>query len=171
MSAEVEAAIIALFGVLISLIVSLYVSQKAVFINSVTVERSKWIDKLRENLAEFLRTCSSILLETDKQSPEFKEKQSKADGLIALIKLQLNPNDEIDGNIIEFLGKLPEAAEKGENYRKLENKFIGHCQFLIKEEWEKVKSEAKNNLFGPSCDDLRKLNERKRKYKDFTTKQ
>ena len=93
---------------MISLIVSLYVSQKAVFINSVTVERSKWIDKLRENLAEFLRTCSSILLETDKQSPEFKEKQSTFEYILKYFGVTF-AREYVDEQVKDFK-YIPDAA-------------------------------------------------------------
>jgi hypothetical protein len=45
------AAIIALGGVVVSSFISKLISGRTLYINAVTVERSKWIDKLRDNIA------------------------------------------------------------------------------------------------------------------------
>ena len=151
----ITVAIIALCGVLISAFVAFITGRRSVYISSVTAERSKWIDKLRGNIAELVGVCSAIHLHlpidgahTSRTAEEKKvdlERRYQADRFIALITLQLNPNEKsgIDKNIILHMEKLTSAAEnpKGD-YRTEERKFVRHCQFLLKEEWEKVKSEA-----------------------------
>ncbi|WP_289156077.1 hypothetical protein [uncultured Salipiger sp.] len=91
----------------------------------------------------------------------YDQNRNKADGLISLISLHLNPADEdgIDQNLIAHLRILVEATEKpGDDFRKEEKKFVRHSQFMLKEEWEKVKSEARgwiatlwNNAQGKKC--------------------
>jgi len=45
--------------------------------------------------------------------------------------------------MIGLIGLFPTRAEMGnDTYRELERAFVRHAQFLLKEEWEKVKSEA-----------------------------
>ena len=44
--------LIALAGVILSAFISAFVSRRSTYINSVTVERSKWTDKLRNNISE-----------------------------------------------------------------------------------------------------------------------
>lgn len=152
---KITVAIIALCGVLISAFVAFITGRRSVYISSVTAERSKWIDKLRGNIAELVGVCSAIHLHVpinndhiSRTADEKKvdlERRHQADRLIALITLQLNPNEKsgIDKNIISHMEKLVDAAEKlGDGYRSEERKFVRHCQFLLKEEWEKVKSEA-----------------------------
>lgn len=110
--------------------------RRSVYISSVTAERSKWIEKLRSNIAELLQVCAAINNETQ-TSQAYDEKRNKADGLISLISLQLNPADEggIDKNLIAYLRILVEATEKpGDEFRKEEKKLVRHSQFMLKEE-------------------------------------
>lgn len=144
----VVTAIIALTGVFLSAIVSAIVSRRSSYISSVTVERSKWIDKLRSNLADLLGVLGSIHLKTaDKVysgSASYFEDRKRADTLIATITLQLNPRGAVDKNMIQLLEKMPTEAERaGSDYRKAEKALILHSQFLLKEEWEKVKYESR----------------------------
>lgn len=94
----------------------------------------------------------------DIKSDKALERRQTADRLIALITLQLNPNDKsgIDQNLIKLLPELVKSSEKDDNsYRVFEERFVRHAQFLLKEEWEKVKSEAKGTtlawLTGSGC--------------------
>ena len=137
------AAIIAFFGVVLSALISLAISRRSSFIMAVTAERSKWIDKLRENIAELLSLFSAIYLMKEKNTPEADAKREKADRLIAVITMQLNPENEIDKNMIALLPNLIASVEaNSDEYRGIEEEFIIHAQFLLKEEWEKVKFEA-----------------------------
>lgn len=144
-AATISAAIIALCGVIFSAFSAFLTGRRSVYISSVTAERSKWIDKLRSNLAELLQVCAAINNEALTTRNYDKEK-NRADGLISLILLQLNPTDEdgIDRNLIMHIDKLFEEAQKKDGtFRDEEKKFVRHSQFMLKEEWEKVKSEAR----------------------------
>lgn len=144
-AATIGAAIIAVCGVLLSAFSAFVTGRRSIYISSVTAERSKWIEKLRSNIAELLQLCAAINNET-KNDRAYDENRNKADGLISLVSLQLNPSDEggIDKNLIAHLRILVEAAEKPEEaFRKEEQKFVRHSQFMLKEEWEKVKTEAR----------------------------
>lgn len=164
-------AIIALTGVVLSAFVAFTVSKRSAYITSVTAERSKWIDKLRGNIAELLAVCGSIhMTPTDKTSDVSLAKRRDADRLIALITLQLNPFDKsgIDQNLIGLLPKLVRSSESDSGeFREFEQQFVRHAQFLLKEEWEKVKSEAKGAtlawLTGAAC----KRKKRAEEYRKF----
>lgn len=144
-AATISAAVIAVCGVIFSAFSAFVTGRKSVYISSVTAERSKWIDKLRSNIAKLLQVCASINNETPSSQP-YDKKRNEADHLISLISLQLNPADEdgIDQNLIAHLRILVNASRKSaEEFRKEEEKFVRHSQFMLKEEWEKVKSEAR----------------------------
>ena len=156
-------AVLALAGVFVAALISAFValssSKRSTYIASVTTERSKWIEKLRGNIAELLSVLGAISREAAKsketQEEKLKEEASarrtEADKLIALITLQLNPFDKsgIDQELIKLMPELVEAAEnQSQNYRKCELQFVKHAQFLLKEEWEKVKSEAQGRMVG-----------------------
>lgn len=169
----VAAAVIALIGVFLSAFVANVGSKRSAYITAVTAERSKWIDKLRSNIAELLGVCGAIhLSSSDKMSDKALEKRQSADRLIALITLQLNPNDksDIDQNLIKLLPELVKSSEKDDNsYRVFEQRFVRHAQFLLKEEWEKVKTEAKGTfwawLTGSGCRRCKRLSD----YRKFSS--
>jgi hypothetical protein len=83
------------------------------------------------------------------QSAEHYESIRQANDLIPLIKLQLNPFGKIDNNIVRLLDKMAALAEKADGKRLVEadKLFIEHSRWLLKAEWEKVKSEAAGILF------------------------
>lgn len=154
MEPQVDAAFIALIGVVISIIisatVSLIVSRRSSYIMAVTAERSKWIDKLRENIADLLGNLGAIRTLEQTGRGERHEKLEKLDRLIALITMQLNPKGTVDQNIIGLLALFPKWVEdQSADYRGLEKAFVFHSQFLLKEEWETVKFEAMGCLSKP----------------------
>lgn len=176
----ITVAIIAFCGVLTSAFVAFITGRRSVFISSVTAERSKWIDKLRGNISELVGVCSAIHLNvpidgdhTTRTAEEKKvdlERQHQADRLIALITLQLNPNEKsgIDTSIISHMETLVRAAENPkESYRSEERKFVRHCQFLLKEEWEKVKCEALGPIKSKLTFQGAKAKRRRNAYRDF----
>jgi hypothetical protein len=141
------AIVAACIAALVSLIVAAFTWRTAnhtMYLNAVTAERSKWIGKLRENIAKLLGVCGAIHLALpDASSPEARALREKADRLMALIQMQLNPNNQVDANIIALLPRLVKASQNVQgDYRALEKAVIMHAQCLLKEEWEKVKLES-----------------------------
>lgn len=171
----IGSAILALTGIALAAFLSAFVaftvSKRSAYLTSVTAERSKWIDKLRGNIAELLAVCGSInMAENDRKSDVELAKRREADRLIALITLQLNPFDKsgIDQNLIDHLPKLVQSSEsKSGRYREFERQFVQHAQFLLKEEWEKVKSEAKGTTWSWLTGEGRKRKKRAEEYRKF----
>lgn len=150
--ATVSAACIALLGVFLSAIISLLISGRNLFVNTVTIERSKWIEKLRQNIAScsgLLRTLSYKVTAGNLTAVEREEFMQKINRLISLIRLQLNPFGEIDQTILSLLESMPALAEQqnGAPLRTADDRLIKHSQWLLKAEWEKVKYEPRWWLF------------------------
>jgi hypothetical protein len=154
-SPVVFAAVVALFGAIVSAIIALLISRRTTYLTAVTAERSKWIDKLRNNIAELAGICAYIhskgtatgLTAYSESSPEYDELLMKIENLEALIQLQLNPRGRIDQNIIEILQKIAHLA-KMHDFRMYSAHWllIHHAQWLLKEEWETVKYEAAGSV-------------------------
>jgi len=158
-------SIIALSGVLISAIIggliAFVTSRRALYINSVTVERSKWIEKLRTNLSEYPSIAHAVFYEASKAinhdgplnlSTEYFLLLRELQKMKSLLKLQLNPNGMIDRNIILIIDRiydLARASTFGPELAGAELLLVLHAQFLLKAEWEKVKSEARSSWW---CD-------------------
>ena len=146
--ATIIAAFLAFVGVILTTLVTLLNARRSLYVNAVTTERSRWINSLRENISAFsgkLRTLSYNATLGDIPKDEHKKIISDVNTLISLIRLQLNPFGEIDGNIMQLLEKMPALAEKpnGETLRTADDLLIRHSQWLLKAEWEKVKYETR----------------------------
>ncbi|MGD9885185.1 MAG: hypothetical protein AB7J30_16235 [Hyphomicrobium sp.] len=126
--------------------------------NSVTAERVKWINALRENVAELTGltynwSASGTWDETSGEPGQDKERQKardetvlKLDRLQMLIKLQLNPIE--DQAIISKLDELRGHTHKFriDQLKADLSALISMVQALLKDEWEKVKDEARSSL-------------------------
>jgi hypothetical protein len=152
-------AVIALSGVIMSAILSALIafvtSRKALYVNAVTVERSKWIEKLRNNIATYSAAAHGLFYKAKTEdwekgaSPEYFAKLRELQDLKSQLILQLNPRGEIDVNIIKLVDRLYHLARKWTVSFELElaeHLLIEHAQWLLKAEWEKVKTEARGPM-------------------------
>lgn len=159
MPGPISVAIIALSGVLISAIISALIafvtSRKTLYVNAVTVERSKWIEKLRNNIATYSAAAHGLFYKAKTEdwekgaSPEYLAQLRELQDLKSQLKLQLNPKGEIDANIIALVDRLYHFARQwtvGLELEVTEHLLIQHAQWLLKAEWEKVKTEARGPL-------------------------
>jgi len=126
-------------------------NKKTTFINTVTSERVKWLDKLRQNISSFCGltyTWTRSLHEEPKEEARLLE---EIDKLRFLIRLQLNPQDvngepNVDKKIEILIAKIPELTDisfRDELDSAMEDLII-QSQTLLKDEWDKVKLESKN---------------------------
>ena len=124
------------------------------YLQAVTAERSKWIDKLRMNIAALsgmIRTLSykNLTGTISFNSQEYISSLDEINKVVALIRLQLNPDGTVDQNILSLLDRLPYLSESAQRHpllRRGDDLLIAHSQWLLKDEWEKVKREA--DIFG-----------------------
>ena len=101
-----KVAIIAVTGVLFSALISFMSARRATYINSVTAERSKWIESLRKNIAD-LNSKSRIFNynitsePTYRNSDEYRKNIEEIYALMTLLRLQLNPDGIIDAKVLK----------------------------------------------------------------------
>ncbi len=119
-------------------------ARKTAFINTVTSERVKWINKLRENISEFCG-LTHHWVHTELSENESNSILKEIDKLRIYIKLQLNPRDPIDQDLIRIIDKIPDYTHESqkEKLKELINATVVSTQNLLKIEWERVKLEAK----------------------------
>ena len=172
-------AVIAVCGVIVSAVLSTWVSKlvarRTNYLNVVTAERSKWIENLRSNIAKYSALAHTISYRSttgsilDLTSPEMQTLLREMRDIRSYLKLQLNPHGEIDKNIIRLVDAIYDASRQtavGLLLDTAEQLLIVHAQWLLKAEWEKVKAEASWSL---NC--WRKAREARRlsEYKEFAT--
>ncbi len=160
-SPEVIAALIALGGVLVSVLITLLLglstgkyNYNQLFAETVSKNRMDWINVWRENISTFL-ACAKVLhkfystnwktadnnsKEADKFDEDdylFKLEQSRS-----MITTRLNMKEEMHVLMFGAINKL--------DYDKDNDKFNAQCEYIeklarsiLKPEWERVKEEAK----------------------------
>lgn len=130
------------------------ISKKTTFINCVTTERVKWINKLRGNIANFCGLTHHFVF-SELGEKEKNEIRNEIDRLRMLIPLQLNPHEESTEEIVDLIREIPMQTDfKGvvsfdEKFpvEKSIDKLISKTQLLLKQEWNRVKKEAeKGNI-------------------------
>lgn len=154
MEPEVIAAIIALSGVVLSVGISLIISlwtrrynYNQLFAETVSESRNKWLNEMRDfistMLAEVKNPCPSgkdkdickkaecQLQGTDTRTNEYWKARNE-------IMLRLNLNEPLHLMLKNEILQL----DNGKDNKTIEN-IISISQLLLKEEWEKVKKEAK----------------------------
>jgi hypothetical protein len=69
-SASVAAALIAFLGVALSALVSLAISRRTGYVSAVTVERARWINSLRENIAAYSGRVQALVQKIESESAD-----------------------------------------------------------------------------------------------------
>ena len=129
-----------------NLIYSRFNNRRTTFINAVTAERVKWINTLRENLSQFAGLLYNYVGVAHDDDDASREIWKQTDRLRMLIKLQLNPQEPIDQKIEALLDQIYHDNEGigTDGAIKLLDELIKCGQQLLKQEWDKVKEEAKH---------------------------
>ena len=130
---------------LTNIVYNIHINRRTTYINSVTAERVKWINALRENVSEYAGlTYNWVISDVEEGSEESKEILKKIDYLRILIQLQLNPTEPLSQKIIEWIDEISYSTHESqkEQLKKNLRGMVADVQCLLKEEWDKVKDEA-----------------------------
>lgn len=122
------------------------ISKRTAFVNTVTSQRIKWIEQLRQDIGAF---CGLIYhwSHTDIEGkPEEGEVLKEFDRLRHVIHLRLNPLGEHDKVIEALIEEIPRltAPERQKELVNAIERMTRATQALLKEEWEKVKQESEH---------------------------
>ena len=120
------------------------VSRRTVFINTVTAERVKWIEKLRANISAFCGLTHTWRFSEIEGKPSELDVVKELDRLRYLIRLQLNPKGTLDKQIEALIARIPNLTHSSQQTELTAalNQLVETTQQLLKEEWEKVKDET-----------------------------
>jgi len=147
------------FGIILTFILGVWnilysyrASRRTAFINTVTSERVKWLEKLRQNISTFCGLTYTWSFSELEGKPGDIEVLKEVDKLRHLIRLQLNPEGIYDREIEELIAQIPTQTHKihEEKLKDSLNSLVEVSQKLLKEEWDKVKEESvRGNLKEP----------------------
>lgn len=134
---------------LVSALVSYAVSQRSVYINAVTAERSKWIEALRGTIAAYSGAAGKVIARRG-QSAKYEASADWAVDTEALRRLlsdsvlRLNPSEPEALNLLRAARKLDQAARihRPMDFELASELMVRHAQWVLKAEWERVKEEA-----------------------------
>lgn len=146
----------ALIAALVSALVSYLVARRAVYINAVTVERSKWIEALRATISSYSGIAGKISARRDQDSryargEEWAKDTETLRRLLSDLTLRLNPTESEALNLLRIAEKLDQAARvhRPGEFLLANQMMILHAQWVTKAEWDRVKQEASGWTAGP----------------------
>jgi hypothetical protein len=129
-----------------NLIVILKNTRKTTFINSITNSRIKYIQELRNAIAELCSLVTSYKLRAYKITQEDHfELLKQTNNLKYLIRLYLNPADKYWDDQMINLTNLIIVKDDYDPQEKIDE-LITITQFLLKLEWEGVKRESEKGI-------------------------
>ena len=107
-------------------VMKMFINGKNIKIEVITKERGMWREKIRE-LTELVNKLF------------YEKKFNEIQILIVSFQIRLNPNDKEDKEILSLLEKLVKEKNGIED-------FNSKIAILLKNEWEKAKTEAKEKI-------------------------
>ncbi len=128
-----------------NLIANYHATRRTSFINTVTSQRVKWIEQLRQDISSFSGLTHTWCCSELEGKPEETEMLKEIDRLRHVIRLRLNPDATHDRKITQLIRKIPELTDisKRTELKEALEELTVTTQLLLSEEWKKVKAEAK----------------------------
>lgn len=123
-------------------------TKKTRYINVVTSARIEWIQSVRENISRFAGLARHWSITPIADAEASRKLQEESDVLRLEIRLQLNPYDKADQKLIELVEEIPKhtAPTDFDAMKMAVDALIAETQKRLKEEWDRVKEEAKGKI-------------------------
>ncbi|OHX36239.1 hypothetical protein BJL95_10685 [Methylomonas sp. LWB] len=119
-------------------------AKKTSFINTVTAQRIKWLEQMRQDVASFVGLTHNWAMSTENEQEGKADCLKELDRLRYVIRLRLNPDDTPDRKIAALIKEIPDLTHESRRDKlkdKLEELTIA-TQEMLKNEWENVKRES-----------------------------
>lgn len=127
-----------------NLILNWRVARRTTFINTVTSQRIKWIEELRQDISTFSGLTHTWCFSALEGTPQEHDVLKEIDRLRHVIRLRLNPAGIHDREIEVLINRIPRLTNIVDREPLVQalDDLTATAQKLIKEEWEKVKDET-----------------------------
>ena len=119
---------------LVSAVVTIWQTQKRISIENITQDRREW----RQNIRKITPPIYDALIQ---------QKEELIDKLRTELRVMLNPDDELDNDIIDCVEYRPEENEPQDRAEE----FAERMALLLKHDWERAKVEAGSIIMRIVC--------------------
>jgi hypothetical protein len=144
MEAKDAIAIAGISGTLLvsiaTLVYSIWSNKRSSFLNTVTSSRLKWIDSLRDKVAEFIAVTARVV--KNGEGDEASALAMQRDTLLHQIVLHLNPYDPEDQQIRTFAERAKDLTDARKHPNDVANVLLelrNATGDYLKKEWNRVK--------------------------------
>ena len=138
------AAITALFAVIVGPRVSFKIAKRQISASTVTTSRRRWINDLRDAIADF-NAKASMIYSLARNHHADEHSIPRIEELVQLnykIELLINPSEEDHAKIVKIVDHITaslRANEIGDELDGNKKELISLAQKVLKREWERVK--------------------------------
>jgi hypothetical protein len=140
-------------GVIVTLLLGIWnavvnhrINKRTTFVNTVTSQRIKWIEQLRQDIGAYCGLTYHWSHSEMQGKPGESELLKELDRLRHVIRLRLNPRGEHDKTIETLVQEIPHYTDPQRQKELVEalERMTKATQALLKEEWDKVKRESEH---------------------------
>jgi len=140
-------------GVIVTLILGIWnavvnhrINKRTTFVNTVTSQRIKWIEQLRQDIGAYCGLAYHWSHSDMEGKPGEGELLKELDRLRHVIRLRLNPRGEHDKTIEALVEEIPRYTDPQRQKELVDalERMTKATQALLKEEWDKVKRESEH---------------------------
>ncbi len=143
-SVEIISLLIAALAVFFGPLIQLYIAKGQIRASTLSANRQRWIDQLREQIAEFITVATE--LNTNAQFSFYDDrtviqKTREMHLCKSRIKLMLNPKEEDHSTLLELLNNASIGITQSAEEDKTDiPAIVAVSQAILKREWERVKA-------------------------------
>ena len=143
-------AITALVAVIVGPLITIYVAKKQIRSSVVSVNRQAWINRLRDEIANFVRDVKHMPSAHSAEAISTAEAISRHGEIVLreeVVKLLLNPEEEEHKELLRLMAIARKKAQNAINTNRglatvldeASDPIVAQTQKILKAEWERVK--------------------------------
>lgn len=136
-------ALVGSFATILIGILSNRFSYKNLFAETISKSRNNWINIWRDEIANFLAIADILRFEKEKTEDNYIELMKEYHLAKNKIIMRLNMNEKRPQEVYLLINKIAYEEIDDEKYKVLKESLIAVTQDLLKNEWERVKLEAR----------------------------
>lgn len=118
-------------------------SYKSLFAETISKSRNNWINIWRDEISNFLAISDMLRFEKEKIDDNYIELMKEYHIAKNKIIMRLNMNEKRHQEVYLLINKIAYEEIDDEEYRVLKESLMAVTQDLLKNEWERVKLEAR----------------------------